>query len=177
MSEIIAITTEGIARRHGDTVTLAPLPERIKLTEDGQLPDGIELTEQEQADALAYSLVPSLEEKKLQSLTLLKSNRISAERGGFTFNGKRFQTRNEIDIINITNVGIAAMADPTFKTAFRAEDNSWVPMDATTAMQFYRAMVTAGGTIWQLYGAKEAQVLAATTVDDLAAIDLTIPLQ
>ncbi len=32
----------------------APLPERIELTEDGALPEGVELTEAEQTAALAY---------------------------------------------------------------------------------------------------------------------------
>jgi hypothetical protein len=117
---------------------------------------------------------PVTQEAVDAALNLLKVNRVAAERSGFTFNGKHFQTRNEIDILNITNVGIAS-ADPNFQTQFRSTDNSWVPMDASIAKSFYQTMVASGGAIWQLYGQKEAQVLSAANMDELDAVDLTFP--
>jgi len=54
MSTITDITVEGIHVKRGDTVVVAPLPDRIDLTEEGLLPEGVELTEQEIAAALAY---------------------------------------------------------------------------------------------------------------------------
>jgi hypothetical protein len=116
---------------------------------------------------------PLTEEDIVNALQTLKFNRIAAEQEGFDFNGKHFQTRNDSDVIKITNVGIAAM-NPDFQTAFRAADNSWMPMDAATAQAFYAAMLTRGQEIWANFGAKEAQILAATTVEELEAIDLTL---
>jgi hypothetical protein len=116
---------------------------------------------------------PLTDQDVANALSELKSARIAAEQSGFDFNGKHFQTRNDGDIIKITNIGIAAM-NPAFQTQFRATDNSWMPMDSATAQAFYTAMLTRGQEIWANYGIKEAQILAATTKDELEAISIIV---
>jgi len=54
MKTVTNITAEGIHVDNGGIVVIAPLPERIELTEEGNLPEGVELTEAEIDAALAY---------------------------------------------------------------------------------------------------------------------------
>lgn len=92
--------------------------------------------------------------------------------GGFEFGGNHFQTRNPIDVQNIMNVGLGAGADPSFTTNFRSTDNTWVSLDNDQCKAFYAAMLAAGAAIWAAFGAKEAEILAATTLAELDAIEI-----
>lgn len=125
-------------------------------------------------DTISTASTPSLDQLKAFAITTLKRNRDQALSGGFKFGGKRFQTRNQSDISNITNTGLAAMADPNFQTGFIAEDNTVIPMDSDTAKSFYAAMIQTGNGVWQQYALTRQQIEAATTKAELDAVDLTI---
>jgi hypothetical protein len=122
--------------------------------------------------AIQTATTPTLDQRKQRALATLKANRDEALAAGFEFQGKQFQTRNAQDVLNITNVGIGAMADANFQTAFLSTDNVPVVMDAPTAMQFYATMLEAGNAIWQRYGLTRAQLEQAQSEEQLQAINL-----
>jgi len=123
--------------------------------------------------------VDQLAEAKKYSHLKIKNQRESLLANGFEFNGKKFQTRNDSDRINIMGVGVAAQAalgaGQPFSVHFRATDNSIVNMDGITAVRFYATMVGTAQVIWDKYNTAYEAINAATTVEEANAVTMIEP--
>jgi hypothetical protein len=112
-----------------------------------------------------------LERARATALTGAKSAREQALAAGFEYMGHHYQTRNTADVINITGVGLAAIAangvGQPFSVDFRTTGNEVVTMDGPTAAMFYLAMVATAQQIWAAYNASYAAIMAATTIEEL----------
>lgn len=146
--------------------------------------DGVIVVAQEMVDAAltppppppppVLSAEESLARAKAESLARAKIDRDNALAGGFEFAGVHYQTRNDKDVINITGVGLAAIAanaaGQPFSVDFRATDNTVQTMDGPTASAFYLTMVSEAQAIWASYNSLYQSIVTAQTVEELEAL-------
>lgn len=133
------------------------------------------------ADAVALDEARAL---KAAAVMALRQSKID---GGFTFGGTAFQTRpddreNVAGAAQLAFMAIAAGAQPDdlrwhggdSDFVWIAEDNSLVSMDAPTVIDFAKALAAhKSACIFNARALKDA-IAAAETVEDVAAIDITV---
>lgn len=111
---------------------------------------------------------------KTKKLERLKEQRAEELSGGFEFEGKHYQTRNEKDVSNIISVGLAAtqalMSGSPFVVNFISSDNSITSMGANEAIGFYNTMIVAGQGVYNRYNLAREAVNSATTVDEVVSV-------
>lgn len=118
--------------------------------------------------------VKSLDETKAEKNAEINAARASASAGTFSHGGKMFSadavSRSDIDGVN----GYVATHDalpPGFPGAWKAVDNTYLPIaDVAAWKAFYSAMVAQGVTNFLHAQELKAQLAAATTPEEVAAI-------
>lgn len=115
---------------------------------------------------------PTLDELQEAKKTEINIARETAKYAGINHNGYDWQTDNEArDNINGTltavNAGVPLPSDFTWRT----EDNQDVPMDAAGLTALSAAVLAQDFALYQQSWALKAQVDAATTAEEVAAIN------
>ncbi|MDT3735555.1 MAG: DUF4376 domain-containing protein [Denitratisoma sp.] len=117
---------------------------------------------------------PTLEELKLSKNAEINAARAAANAGTFAHGGKTFAcdalSRGDIDGVN-GYVALFGALPPEFPGAWKAADNSYLPIEDVPAWKaFYAAMVAQGAANFAHAQALKAQLAAATTPEAVAAI-------
>lgn len=118
--------------------------------------------------------VPTLEELKAAKNIEINAARFSANQGTFTHGGKTFAcdllSRGDIDGVN-GEVALTGALPANFPGAWKAVDNTYFMIpDVATWTQFYQSMVATGTANFLHAQQLKAQLAAATTAEDVAAI-------
>lgn len=123
---------------------------------------------------LADPPAPTLDELKTAKNTEINAARATANASTFTHSAKVFScdqlSRGDIDGVN-GYVAIYGALPPEFPGAWKAVDNTYLPIgDVATWKGFYAAMVAQGGANFIHAQALKTQLAAATTPEAVAAI-------
>lgn len=135
-------------------------------------PGSVEISDEE-AEALRNP-PPALADIKAAKNAEINAARAAANTGTFIHDGKAFScdalSRSDIDGMN----GYVALYDalpPGFPGAWKADDNSYYPIASVAAWKaFYASMVAAGTENFAHSEALKAQLAAATTAEEVAAV-------
>ena len=172
-------TTGGFydASIHGDDIPDDAI--EISAEEHQALIDGQTQGKSIVADANGYPVLanppaPTLDELKAAKNTEINQERATANTSTFAHGGKVFScdqlSRSDIDGVN----GYAALSGalpPGFPGAWKAVDNSYLPIADVEAWKlFYTAMVAQGAANFAHAQELKAQLAAATTAEAVAAI-------
>lgn len=117
---------------------------------------------------------PTLSELKALKRRDINSSWDSANASSFTFSGKQIacdkSSRSDIDGVN-SEVALTGALPAAFPGAWKALDNSWVPIqDVATWTLFIQAMVAQGHQNFTRAQQRKAAIEAAQTPEELAAI-------
>lgn len=131
------------------------------------------------ADADGYPVLadppaPTLDELKTAKNSEINQARATANASTFTHDAKVFScdalSRSDIDGVN-GYVALFAALPPTFPGAWKAADNSYYPITDVAAWKaFYASMVATGAANFIHAQELKAQLAAATTPEEVAAI-------
>ena len=156
-------------------------PDAVEITRDehAALLDAQSIGKRIVADANGYPVAidpppPSLTDLKNAKNTAINAARTAANTGTFTHSGKTFScdalSRGDIDGMN-GYVAIFGALPAVFTGEWKAADNTFLPIPDVAAWKaFYSAMVLQGAANFAHAQDLKAQVEAATTPADVAAI-------
>lgn len=124
--------------------------------------------------SMSWRDLRTLQEIKDITNDKISSARLLANISGFTYEGKIFATdqlsRGDIDGIN-GYVGLYNALPPNWAGAWKAIDNSYLPIpDLDAWKSFYSAMVAAGNANFAKAQQLKAQLAAAATPEEVEAV-------
>lgn len=129
---------------------------------------------EEWVDDDSYDLRPSIDTLKAAKNAEINAVRLAANTATFTHNGKTIScdplSRGDIDGVN-GYVALYGALPPGFPGAWKAVDNTWLPIADVEAWKlFYAAMVAQGAANFAHAQDLKLRLAAATTADEVAAI-------
>jgi hypothetical protein len=163
---------EGVLLIPGGAVDVAPPDiaegKRYRLDETGNAWVAEDIPQPEAAPA------PTLDDLKAAKAVEINAGRLQANFAGFMFGGHLIATdtlsRSDIDGV-AGYVGLYGTMPPDWPGFWKADDNAEVPMpDTATFKDMYAAMVGEGNANFAKSQVLKAQLAAATTAEQVAAI-------
>lgn len=126
------------------------------------------------AEEYVPELLPTLDELKAAKNAEINAARAAANTSTFAHSGKTFScdqlSRSDIDGVN-GYVALYGALPPAFPGAWKAADNSYYPIaDVAAWKAFYASMVATGAANFGHAQELKAQLAAATTPEEVAAI-------
>jgi hypothetical protein len=136
----------------------------------------LQLAEPSQLAALGITIEPddiqqsaSLDDAKTQKLQEINYLRDKEESEGFTYMGKVIDS-DQVSIIRIGIAAQAAAANPAFSVNWTAKDNSILILNQAQMLAMPAALAEFSATIHYKARALKDSVIAAITIEDVAAI-------
>ena len=110
-----------------------------------------------------------LEAAKADKLEKIQQGKVAARDGGFDVSGTKFDSDQSARIAYL-ELSMKLQTDSTFTTEWKANDETWVMMDAALYAQVAAAGQTHIENVFAWQAQQNALVASATTAEDLAAI-------
>ena len=131
--------------------------------------DDMEPPSQEVVDLISATFAPA---SKAYLIKQVNEFRVYHELGGFAYNGHSFESDRD-SILRISNAALSAANNPEFSVFWNDSDNVPVQLDQASMLGMQAALVAHGEACFLHAQQLKAQIEAAETTADLAAIDLT----
>ena len=122
--------------------------------------------------ALSPPPPPTLEEVKAARKTDATAERYARETGGITISGASVDTSREAQGL-ITGAALAATLDPAYTVTWKCAGGVFRTFDAAALLGLAQAVRSHVQACFDREAALHAAIDAATTVEDVAAVDIT----